>query len=106
MEKTPPDAVQVALVALPPMLPASVMVPPAQVVWATPAFAVAFWFMVMAAVLLRLMALAQEPDARLVMVTVVRPLFSKAEVVKLPVPAAAIVIVAVLPIAALGALRL
>jgi hypothetical protein len=45
-EKVPVGALQVALVALPPMVPANVMVPPAHTVCGTPAFAVAAGFTV------------------------------------------------------------
>ncbi|MPM50712.1 hypothetical protein SDC9_97455 [bioreactor metagenome] len=46
------------------------------------------------------------PDDKLVMVTVVAPAVAKADVVNVPVPAVLTVIVAVRPVAALGALRL
>lgn len=60
----------------------------------------------MFAVLLAEMALEQLPDARLVIVTVVVPELAKMDVVNVPVPATDTVIVAVEPVAALGALRL
>jgi len=103
-EKVPLGADHVALVALPPMFPASVTVPPAHTVCDTPAFAVAARFTMMLAVLLRLIALPQEPDARFVIVIVVTPLFGKEVVVNVPVPAITTFIVAVFPVKALGAL--
>jgi hypothetical protein len=45
-EKLPVGALQVEVVALPPMLPAKVIVPPAQTVCTAPALAVAAWFTV------------------------------------------------------------
>jgi hypothetical protein len=47
LEKVPLGALQVALVALPPMVPARVTVPPAHTDWAFPALAVAAAFTVM-----------------------------------------------------------
>jgi hypothetical protein len=46
------------------------------------------------------------PENRLVIVTVVDPLFNSAGVVKLPIPAVVTVIVAVAPVTAFGAFKL
>ena len=86
---------------------AKVAVPVVQIVCGEPAFdVVGLAFTVIAAVLLALIAFEQLPDARFVTVTVVEPLLARAEVVKVPVPAEDTVMVAVLPVAVFGALKL
>lgn len=90
------------------LLAARVMLPGVgiQAVWGEPALEVVGGaFTVITPVLLVLTALVQVPDARFVTVKVVAPLLASAEVVKVPVPAELTVMVAVLPVAALGALR-
>ena len=76
-------------------------------VWSGPALAVVgAAITVIFAVLLALIVLLQAPDASFVTVNMVTPLLASAEVVKVPVPAELTVMVAVLPVAVLGVLRL
>jgi len=67
LENVPLAALQVEVVALPPMLPARVTLPPAHTVWGVPALAVASGLTVIITVLV---TGAQEPDVVSVNVTV------------------------------------
>ena len=107
LERLGPLTTLQAPVPTPGALAASVALPVEQIVCGDPAFdAVGLPFTVITPVLLVLTALEQVPDARFVTVKVVAPLLASAEVVKVPVPAKLTVMVAVLPVAVLGVLRL